>query len=45
MPSTPGIRAIVRSLLTIDRAPFLAAITGHPGAFAAAERQLAGRAI
>jgi MFS family permease len=33
------------SLLAIDRAPFLAAITGHPGAFAAAERQVAGLAM
>ena len=33
------------SLLAIDRAPFLAAVTGHPGAFAAAERAVAGRAM
>jgi MFS family permease len=33
------------SLLAIDRAPFLAAITGHPGAFAAAERHVAGLAM
>jgi CRP-like cAMP-binding protein len=33
------------SLLAIDRAPFLAAITGHPCPFAAAERQVAGRAM
>jgi CRP-like cAMP-binding protein len=33
------------SLLAIDRAPFLAAITGHSGAFAAAERQVAGLAM
>ena len=33
------------SLLAIDRAPFLAAVTGHPGAFAAAEREVAGRAM
>jgi hypothetical protein len=33
------------SLLAINRAPFLAAITGHPGAFAAAERQVAGLAM
>jgi CRP-like cAMP-binding protein len=31
------------SLLAIDRAPFLAAVTGHPAAFAAAERAVAGR--
>jgi hypothetical protein len=33
------------SLLAIDRAPFLAAITGHPGAFAAAEREAAARTM
>ena len=33
------------SLLAIDRAPFLAAITGHPGAFAAAERHVARLAM
>ena len=33
------------SLLAIDRAPFLAAITGHPGAFAAAEQEAASRAM
>ena len=33
------------SLLAIDRVPFLAAVTGHPGAVAAAERQVAGRAM
>ncbi|MEA2285873.1 MAG: hypothetical protein QOJ21_1916 [Solirubrobacteraceae bacterium] len=31
-------------LLAIDRAPFLAAVTGHPEAFAAAEREVAERA-
>lgn len=31
------------TLLAIDRAPFLAAVTGHPDAFAAAEREVAGR--
>ncbi len=30
-------------LLAIDRAPFLAAVTGHPDAFAAAEREVAAR--
>jgi len=32
-------------LLTIDRAPFLAAVTGHPDAFAAAEHEVAARAM
>ena len=32
-------------LLTIDRAAFLAAVTGHPDAFAAAERQVGARAL
>ena len=31
------------TLLAIDRAPFLAAVTGHPDAFAAAEREVASR--
>ncbi len=33
------------TLLAIDRAPFLAAVTGHPGAFAAATREVADRAM
>jgi CRP-like cAMP-binding protein len=32
-------------LLAIDRAPFLAAVTGHPDAFAAAEREAAARSM
>ncbi len=31
------------TLLAIDRAPFLAAITGHPDAYAAAEREVTAR--
>lgn len=33
------------TLLAIDRAPFLAAVTGHPDAFAAAEREVAARVM
>ncbi len=33
------------TLLAIDRAPFLAAVTGHPVAFAAAETEAASRAM
>jgi len=32
-------------LLAIDRAPFLAAVTGHPDAFTAAEREAAARTM
>lgn len=32
-------------LLAVERAPFLAAVTGHPDAFAAAEQEAAGRAM
>lgn len=33
------------TLLAVDRAPFLAAVTGHPDAFTTAERVVAGRAM
>lgn len=33
------------TLLAVDRAPFLAAVTGHPDAFAAAEQEVAGLAM
>ena len=33
------------TLLAIDRAPFLAAISGHPDAYAAAEREVVARSM
>lgn len=46
VPRTATVTTIGETvLLTIDRAPFLAAVTGHPDAFAAAEREVAARAV
>jgi signal-transduction protein with cAMP-binding, CBS, and nucleotidyltransferase domain len=46
VPRTASVTATAdTSLLAIDRAPFLAAITGHPGTFAAAERSAADRTM
>ena len=46
VPRTATVTSIGETvLLTIDRAPFLAAVTGHPDAFAAAEREVAVRAM
>jgi MFS family permease len=46
VPRTASVVTIADStLLTIDRAPFLAAVTGHPDAFAAAEREVARRSL
>ena len=46
VPRTATVTTIQETvLLTIDRAPFLAAVTGHPDAFAAAEQEVAARAM
>lgn len=46
VPRTATVTTIQETvLLTIDRAPFLAAVTGHPDAFAAAEHEVAARAM
>ena len=46
VPRTASVATTADStLLTIGRGPFLAAVTGHPDAYAAAERELARRAL
>ena len=46
VPRTATVTATQETvLLTIERAAFLAAVTGHPDAFAAAERQVGARAL
>ena len=46
VPRTATVTATQETvLLTIERAAFLAAVTGHPDAFAAAERQVRARAL
>ncbi|HET7168997.1 MAG TPA: cyclic nucleotide-binding domain-containing protein [Candidatus Limnocylindrales bacterium] len=46
VPRTATVTTTADStLLAIDRAPFLAAITGHPDAFAAAHREAARRSM
>jgi MFS family permease len=46
VPRTATVTTTADStLLAIDRAPFLAAVTGHPVAFAAAETEAASRAM
>ena len=46
VPRTATVTTIQETVvMAIDRAPFLAAVTGHPDAFAAAEREVAARAM
>ena len=46
VPRTATVTTIAATtLLAVDRAPFLAAVTGHPDAFTTAERVVAGRAM
>ena len=46
VPRTATVTTIREAvLLTIDRAPFLAAVTGHPDAFAAVENEVTARAM